>query len=204
MISIENKVIFTHPPRCGGTSFESLLGLPESGEHFEKYKHASLTEHISYIENLNLKENDFKKVSVIRNPWERMVSWFLFLKKRKNPYVKNTDFQKFVEKCTFHEFIRFINTILSSNSFLKRPYMFYMCDKGSFKIEYLIRYENYESDINKVLNLLNFKNENSDLKLPEKRGCGSNYNYRNFYNRETKNIVNIIYQDDINFFKYCF
>ena len=133
-----------------------------------------------------------------------MVSWFFFIKNRKNPYVKDTDFQKFVEKSNFDQFIKFIFINLDDKSLLKRPYLFYMCDKNIFKIDYVIRYENYESDIDRVLTLLKVRKNNNNVKYSKKRTCGLKYNYRDFYNKETKSIVENIYCEDINFFKYSF
>jgi hypothetical protein len=200
MISIENKVIFTHPPRCGGTSFEFLLGLPESGEHFEKYKHASLTDHLNYISEYNLDDIRFKKISIIRNPWDRMVSWFFFIKKRKNPFVKNTNFQKFVENSDFDQFVEYIYNC-EKQFFLRRPYSFYMCDKDIFGIDFIIRYENYEYDIINVLKLLKISNISN---TPKMRSSCSYANYRNYYNNKSKKIIENLYIQDIEFFKYSF
>jgi hypothetical protein len=201
MISIENKVIFTHPPRCGGTSFESLLGLPESGEHFEKYKHASLTDHLNYISISKLDDIQFKKISIIRNPWARMVSWFFFIKKRKNPFVKNTNFQKFVENSNFNQFVEYVNYNLEKQSLLKRPYSFYMCDKDIFRIDFIIRYENYEHDIINALKLLNISNISN---IPNMRSSCSPVNYRDYYSSKSKKIIENLYIQDIEFFKYLY
>jgi hypothetical protein len=202
MISIKNKVIFTHPPRCGGTSFEFLLGMPDSGEHFEKYKHASLTEHLAYLSELNLNKNDFKKISIIRNPWERVVSWYFFIKNRKNPWARRTFFQNAVEKYGFNEFVTFLDQNFKKNHFLKRPYSFYMRNEHQFDINFVIRYENYYSDVSKALDLLNVKYKNT---IPRLRSGGAGcLDYKQFYNEKTKKIVDDIYRDDIDFFGYTF
>ena len=79
MSIITDKFIYIHVPKTGGTSLETLIG--GSG-------------HMSIREMMKQEKDDFKNpldlsektplVTIVRNPWSRLVSAFVFLKNHKN------------------------------------------------------------------------------------------------------------------------
>ena len=87
IFDVEKKYIFTHPPKCGGTSVEiALLGKElfdeENIPKWRPWKHASLIKQIEEVKRLGYDPDDFLKFSIIRNPWERVYSWFKFVKSK--------------------------------------------------------------------------------------------------------------------------
>ena len=73
MISHELKTIFIHIPRTGGTSIETAL----VGNNWWKIEPA--TKHIDWCEAKKFYANywnDYLKFSVVRNPWDWLVSLY--------------------------------------------------------------------------------------------------------------------------------
>ena len=74
MISNEHKTIFVHIPKTAGTSVKGIF----SKEHERPFPHKTIHE----IKEKNPKEyNSYKKFAVVRNPYDRMVSWYAFQKR---------------------------------------------------------------------------------------------------------------------------
>jgi hypothetical protein len=79
MSIITEKYIFIHIPKTGGTSLELIIG--GSG-------HCSVNEMIKngkddFGNKLNLKK-EIPLITIVRNPFQRLISAFLFLKQLKN------------------------------------------------------------------------------------------------------------------------
>lgn len=74
-ISEEHKFYFVHVPKCGGTSFDELAqfkeeyALPRGGHRSLAY----------FISTLGTRLSEFHGCSVVRNPWDRIVSAFAYL-----------------------------------------------------------------------------------------------------------------------------
>ena len=132
------KIIFTHPPKCGGTSFEHFLGFKNYGEHCRLYKHASLVDHVKAIEKINQNADDFAKISIIRNPWERMVSWYFHLREKalfaeRFGKLKNR-IQSLASDLEFNEFVDCINKF--NIEIFHRDFSYYMFgESNTFEID---------------------------------------------------------------------
>lgn len=201
------KIIFTHPPKCGGTSFEHFLGFKNYGEHCRLYKHASLADHVKEIKKINQNADDFAKISIIRNPWERMVSWYFHLREKalfaeKFGKPKNR-IQSIASELGFNEFVDYINKF--NIEIFHRNFSYYMFGKSNtFEIDFVIRYENYETNFLKCLKF--FKMSEIDERfIPRKnQTLNRDPDYKNYYNQKSKKIISTIYGADIDFFKYVF
>lgn len=195
MFCSKRKIIFTHPPKCGGTSFENYLKF----NNHERYKHASLVEHLCAIKSLGLNPDEFTKISVIRNPWERAASHFFHIKNRQflYPNCKNK-----IEDSSFELFINNMRDNISSH--INRDCTFFMYNQNyEFNIDFVIRYENYINDFISCLNKIDIK-INSELEIPHEKKNYYQYNYKEMYSLSTKKIIEDIYKKDIELFKYRF
>jgi hypothetical protein len=211
MYDLDKKIIFTHPHKCGGTSIESILGflsLREKNPGIHAFKHGSLEMHIDKIKLKGLDPSTFFKFSIIRNPWSRAVSFYNHNKYKEFYYYANeaTDreipthvrdarcmtFKEFVLKYYKHDFNSKVST---------KPYMF-LGDK--FSLDYIIRLENLKEDLLRIKDLLQI---GLDVDIP----CLNNTdeyairkNYQSYYDLETKNIIEKLFEWDINTFGYKF
>lgn len=91
LIDHKNKTIFIHIPRTGGTSIESAF-FDKDWEHIEKFtKHLHWkTAKVIYYPFWD----DYTKFTVVRNPWDWIVSLFYSHKKFR---AKRKTWEEFVE-----------------------------------------------------------------------------------------------------------
>jgi hypothetical protein len=199
MIDFDKKIIFTHYPKCAGTTIEAAFNWhpscfkKKSKEKrnativFKKFKHASLEQHIRYIEkSSDLSSEQFFKFTCIRNPWDLAVSWYFFQRYNKRK-IAQCSFEEYVEKrCKESDFLNI------------KPFLFH---KNNYSIDYVIRYENYEEDTQKIFDKYKVtwnKNFNTKSRPP-------NTPYKNFYNNlNTKNMIEEKSKTMIELFGYKF
>tara|TARA_R110000744_G_scaffold373932_1_gene486382 strand:+ start:40 stop:702 length:663 start_codon:yes stop_codon:yes gene_type:complete len=78
MIINKYKVIFIHIPKNAGTSIETYF---DKEPHVKGFQIARKHDNIEIIKNnFPEKYKTYKKFTIIRNPYDRMVSWYFFLK----------------------------------------------------------------------------------------------------------------------------
>lgn len=74
MIIKNKKLLFIHIPRTGGTSIEHSFGYPRcKGGINSLAQHNTLNQ---YSEEENI--NSYFTFSFVRNPWDRLISWYLW------------------------------------------------------------------------------------------------------------------------------
>ena len=93
MISVKNKFIIITPPKTGSVSITTFMmkyinvsniiqqrsECFDYSDHFSKTsKHTSIDEmYKKWDENILGNFNDYQKFGTIRNPWDRLVSWWM-------------------------------------------------------------------------------------------------------------------------------
>lgn len=215
MVNIERKFIFTHPKKCAGTSIEKAFRdeLNLSKEMWDQYlnRHAPLKCELDIVKKHGYDEKDFFKFSIIRNPWDRVVSMYYYLIHREVPKAhicKNPKMAKYllkIKEMTFNEFCVFEFESSDFKQF-ETPTRIYLFDDDEYKIDYVIKYENITEGYNfcmKKLNLLNLNYDklqriHGDTPRPKK------IHYRRYYDKRTKEMVAKHFEFDIDFFKYTF
>jgi chondroitin 4-sulfotransferase 11 len=211
MYDLNKKFIFTHPIKCGGTSLEELFGflrLREKHPNVHIFKHASLQQHFEELKNKNVNLDSFFKFSIIRNPWDRAVSFYhhkkyqaykawqkMYPEKELPEYVedaRNMTFKEFIFKYGKHNFNSDVST---------KPFMFF---ENKFCMDYVIRLENLQEDFLKLKPRLQIDTDeliphrnNSDIYLKRKH-CTE------YYDIETKEFIEKQFEWDIKTFNYQF
>lgn len=246
MFHLDNKFIFTHVPKCGGGSLRRIFTNNKQfkpkilDEEYPKQrfygcgpyhrnkdtnktiddigleKHGSITDYIKKLQELGFNHEDFLKISIIRNPWDRAVSYYYHIKssevrywhklrdeeglsereKKLRPDYKRISHQA-SDQFTFNEFL---NKELYLRNISSHEKMFY---KEKYIVDFVVRYENYEKDVFNLMKKLEVKYY--DLKK-------INYNttrplkddYRSYYNKETKQIISNFFEEEIDLFNYTF
>ena len=212
VISKKHKYIFFHLPKNAGVSLsralirqEKLLQikgyfayisrqlLRKKDNFYLSIKDKELIFFNSHITCYNFYDifnkkcfNDFQKIAVARNPWDRMVSRYFYSKK------VNKKFKNF----TFEEFVNFD---IKNNMIVLNQYRFCTKDKTNFCIDKVIKFENLNSDFNEIS--LSIFGKKDLLKYFNKT---EHAEYRNYYNTELKDKIYINFKKDINFFDYDF
>lgn len=206
VINHKYKFLFVHIHKTGGSSIRNSL-LELEGSEFYAHHHT----HLKWINYNNF--NSYYKFCFVRNPWDRLVSWYCgILKLRTNNnfqrYIKSysSNFSEFLN-CTrvIHERIFSKNEKNSDNSI---PYyksisynqLDYISDVYNNNIaNYIGKFENLNNDWailldNLKINFITLKKDN----------VGNHKNYKNYYNEEDILKVKNLYKKDIEFFNYTF
>jgi len=212
VISKKHKYIFFHLPKNAGVSVSrALIGqekllqikryfayisrqiLRKKDNFYLSIKDKELIFFNSHITCYNFYDifnkkcfNDFQKIAVVRNPWDRMVSRYSYSKK-VNKKFKNVTFEEFV------------NFDIKNNMHVLNQYRFCTKDKTNFCIDKVIKFENLNSDFNEIS--LSIFGKKDLLKHSNKT---EHVEYRNYYNTELKDKIYINFKKDINFFDYDF
>jgi hypothetical protein len=181
VIDIEKKIIFTHPPKCGGTTIEGafkwhpnyvcLKTNPDYVNYFKQFKHGNLKKHIEYIESLGYQEKDFFKISCIRNPWDLIRSWSINHKHHKQVEAEGS-FEEYVERVFLHK-----------NVLDMKEYFYY---NGSYYIDYVIRFENYKQECETIFEKYNVSWPDVNFNTNSRP---QNTDYKDIHTEMTKNVV---------------
>jgi len=193
---IKNQVIFIHVPKVAGIGLLKSLGVNYAN-------HTPL-----YMYELEDKEkfNKYFKIGFVRNPWERLVSAFFYLKQvpdkssyglmMKDKLNKVDTFENFVLELNNN--LEFRNEILKEIHFLCQ-YSWLMNSAGEIEMDYIGKFEDLEDGFL----ILKEKLHKEDAQL--KKYNGSNHKpYWIYYNEEMVEIVRRIYSKDIITFNYDF
>ena len=89
------KIIFIHIAKNCGNSFKRLLAQEEHLELISDLKFFNVNYKLSDYENKIKNLNEIYKFTIIRNPWDRLVSYFFFKKKY---LLKKIEFRSLLEK----------------------------------------------------------------------------------------------------------
>lgn len=199
MINEELKLIYIHPPKTGGWSICTLF----NGDLDEKRRVMPKHHSIHYYKNLGIDLNKYFIFSTTRNPWERMVSAYVFLmdvfKRDKENIEKRiydiTTIEEF-SKMTFENYVDItfnhslnektsIN-LTSDNScwFFIEPILDWITYENKICVDYICNQSNLEEDLKIVKKLLNYSVDTPNINKT------SHNDYREFYNLNLKKKLN--------------
>lgn len=191
-----HKIIFIHVPKVAGNAIiKSLYGTSALGHNtLDEYRNDNIT-----------KYNHYYKIGFCRNPWDRAVSSYSYLKQGgrgrldiefRNKYLNNTNsFTDFVLKLQDD---KYRNHILKWIHFIPQI-RFLSIDNKTIGVDFLGRYENINEDFKSLCISLN----RQPISLIKDNKSIRN-EYRQYYNKETVNIIQYIYKQDIDLFGYEF
>jgi len=233
MINNEKKIIFIHIPKNAGTAIEWALMTNKEKKQCEKmmgyeewkmqnYNGEKLTRHAKvyeYKNSLKEKYNDYKKFAVVRNPYERMVSWYLYLKKlvednekrwfdlqlgylvdKEKNKQKLNDLMNYKPPKFNYTFKQFVSNHWKIAELVKLSVGFAGNYKELFDPQFnwvddtveIIRYENLKEEIKKIINV--------DLTL--RNVSNHEQEYINYYTKQTADIVYNDYIEDFKIYNY--
>jgi hypothetical protein len=188
------KCIFVHIPKAAGVSVNKALFGNLGGSH-HKLKDYQLI--------FNKKEfNAYYKFTFVRNPWDRLVSTYFFL---KNGGFHENDKVWFDENLSqFNNFEEFVLNWLNEDNIYKWihfiPQYEFITVNGKVLIDDIYKLEHIEESmvtIAQKLNLtLELRHENQNPNRKSK--------YREYYSPKTKDVVSSVYKKDIELFDYQF
>lgn len=199
-INHEKKLIFINIPKNAGTSIIEAMGVDNAlfDVSLEQYKEIYKDYWDFYL-----------KFSVVRNPFDRFISAYKFIRSKKNlnPLLQISKVLKSgkIIKLDRHPnhfqalqydingFIKYLYENKEQHTFMTFPQSFFICDKyDRLKIDKIVRFENLENDLKEIgisnINLLNKSNIDDKTKI--------------ILSPESKNILYEMYEMDFKNFNY--
>lgn len=179
--------IFIHINKNGGTSISQALRIPQ--------------EHYTCLEKrrrVGKKAWDRKiKFSVIRNPWDRIVSLYCYRLKTNQTNLRslNISFEKWINLVLVEQHSRFFD---KPKMFM--PQMNWLVDENDNTIvDIILKFEHLSEDFNNFTSQLDL----TDIVLPHVNRT-TRATYRSYFNEQTKDIVETFYSKDIKSFGYSY
>ena len=181
LIAHKHKFILLHAGKCAGVSIrQSLNSITDEDKIEIAINHPTLAECQEIIRQSNYDPEEYMIVAMVRNPFDRMVSWYY------HSLYKAKSFSG-----SFEDFCDDRLSVASEN--LIPPYD---------KCNHIIRFENLQGDFNKFLDALGFPSHN----LPHKNKSMSKgkKHYSTLYTKKTKEITANYFASVIEMFNYEF
>lgn len=189
--------------------------------------HFHLLDQINIIEKgLFQDSKKYFKFTFVRNPWDRLVSHYFFATRFKDgihPLTKKPLPQQMLYKLSFKEFIMNLEEIkmntnwvleqtlgqaihlkklLDSKGFCNNCYDWISDENGKMlPIDFIGKFENLEEDYNKLTKLINCPVLPNQL---PKENPSKHQHYTTYYDKDMIQIVNKLFEKDIETFKYKF
>jgi len=200
MISLQKHFLFVHIPKTAGNSIQTALrdysedqlvalrkeqdGIERFGLRNPKYnikKHSTLAEYRDALENEQFRS--LYKFSCVRNPWDRMVSYYFTPTQSPETWDRK-------------KFRKMISKIVSVADYLRLD----QDDEDPFtNVDYIMRFENLAEDFRTVCGKVGI----SAATLPRYNRSNREH-YSKYYDDELRELVRTQFAVEIERFGYTF
>jgi sporulation protein YlmC with PRC-barrel domain len=211
-------VIFIHLQRTGGNSIhkefqeldQNLILNIEFDLSLKRTRHCFASDIKAIIDNNIF--NNYTKFCVVRNPFDRMVSWYSMLKQGFGndrvvmPYkaVKTVGDEVIIEvnknTNSFEDFIMLPRN--HKSGLFERFYvnqLDYISENNNILVDRILRFENLSCDFNNLAKEIGFAG-----KLPHVNKSKHREDYRNYYTKNAKEAILQRFKQDFEYFGYSF
>lgn len=178
MICHQRKLIFIHIPKTGGTSIEIALGQEQCG--LQKHE---LPSNIIWDYGRELWKS-YYKFTFVRNPWDRLVSWYFFR-------IENNQFSG-----PFAAYLKHLDPVLCYTPWYNRQQVDWIERE---RLDFIGRFEKLNEDWTVVCQEANLGN----IILPWAFKTHHRH-YSHYYDDKTRDLVARWFKDDIETFHYTF
>ncbi|MCS3939539.1 hypothetical protein GGP84_002171 [Salinibacter ruber] len=157
---------------------------------FENPPHPTAIEVKRYFNN---EWDNFYKFCFVRNPYEKAVSDYIY---RVESRGKNVSFSQFLERIAKPEVVDPENVVPN------RPVNWPMYTiNDNIAVDFIGRYEKLEDHLSHICKNIDIKYDTKLLPVSKRK---KDYNYREYYSDKEKELVDYIYEREINEFNYSF
>lgn len=196
---IKRKIIFIHIPKTGGTTIENYMKTIDKPIFYGGYGKLKniIFQHLNYKNYIKFfgKEeyNKFIKFSIVRNPYDRLISEY-YWSKLNIGFKSNKTFDYFLNQVEDIVTNRKYNLTIHHNHFI--PQYEFICDSNNnIVVDKLFKFEEF----NEILKFLNEKKYNTKK---EKNLNVSKNKEKIILNNNQKKKIYELYKKDFEIFKY--
>jgi len=192
IINHEKKLIFIHIPKTAGTSIYKSLGVKDISYQNKLLGHESIE---NYKERYKSYWDIYLKFTVVRDPIDRFISAYKFIRMRENFWYKDDPsphiHYEICNSLDINQYILHLYNAPENHSLHTLPQIWFIENKyKKIEVDYIAKYENLNDDLKKIgvdlterLNVSTINNINS-IQLTKK----------------SKKILYKMYEIDYNFF----
>lgn len=212
MISHEHKCIFVHIPKTAGMSilsffypnihfhhtladYDRLFGwCPKRKIHMQHATSKQLLETGLITED---QWNDYFKFTFVRNPWDRAYSDYRWIQEFTG--IKGSFMDYLSKKGKFSSILNNDENWEYLGDHLLPQSTFFDIE-GEYELDYIGRFENFNSDINRILEILKIEKDFNAYQNTSRR----RKDYSLFYTKTYKQMVGNKFHKDVELFGYEF
>lgn len=194
MLGKKRNLYFVHIPKNAGNSIRPIC---------RKENIKIITHNIRRRNKRLLAAHRGKKkihaFCVSRNPYDRVVSAYYYLLNKTAHKHDIADREEFIEPYTgFFDFVKNGLFEAAEEQLHFLPQVFWIRNKeGNPEIETILRMENLQHDFDKFCMKMNLRNYKLDITNTSRRKS-----WQNYFNEESRRIVQDIYHEDFEYFDY--
>lgn len=208
MISHKHRCIFVHIPKTGGTSVEDLIWPSHAKRSdadlwmgfIDLYRNKYQTGGLQHLCASQIREeigdtvfDNYFKFSIVRNPWDKAVSQYVYMSKR-------TDLREYIGMGPKDGFKRYLNLISSRKHVQWEPQVSFLLDANrNCIVDYIGRFENFNHSVELIARKIGIPIS----KIPH-TNKGKRRDVEEYYDSESREIVAAMYEEDIKAFGYSF
>jgi hypothetical protein len=204
IICDSRRFVFVHVQKTGGSTITKMIvsQLPDEEYRSNAKRHSPLAKILAKEPELT----DYYVFGFVRDPWDRMVSWWNMIDAWKNRYRKRgISFEEkqnsFFRRCAAYEtFDEFVLRGTAEIPRVRRPQVRYLRTRGR-RADFIGRAENFAEDARAALDRVGL--DSSSL-LHHNRGHQDPRTYRDYYTDATRRRVEELFAPDIREFGYRF
>tara|TARA_B100000767_G_C19654905_1_gene488422 strand:- start:251 stop:892 length:642 start_codon:yes stop_codon:yes gene_type:complete len=210
VISKKNKLIFFHLPKNAGTSISDLLLRNENYYYswviFSKILKRFTKKDNFFFDNFQNKIhllrshesvksieekispnifNNYFKFAIVRNPYSRFVSRY--------------NYTKLISNINHLQFSEFVKHYIELDMITDKQYQFLLNKNGKIGVDKVFKLENINKDINEITSKINI----NPIKF-YRMNTSTYDDYKQYYDADTKKIVENFCKEDLDFFNYDF
>ena len=198
VISKDKRFLFIRIQKTASSSIKESL-FNECPDCIETLTHSIAKDEKEKITNWD----NYFKFAFVRNPFERLVSWYNMIQFNYNPIFEPNNLWKYAmdNSTNFTEFIKNCTEPILEGEYRCFAWnqLDYISNDNGIIIDFIGRYENLNSDFEVICHNIGI---NAPI-LPKVR-VGKQVNYRDYYTDETKSIISERFKRDIDYFNYKF
>jgi hypothetical protein len=216
MVINDLKCVFVHIPKTAGSSIEQVLypRLSHGGAVISEISDTNLfagwnKEHKFWMHHATMQQindlyekdvSEYFKFAFVRNPYERAISDWKFLRGKSNKRWRSKTFLKYLNREGYFERILSNSNDESTRIDHTYPqYNFIYDDNGKCLVDFIGKFENLQQDFDTICDKIGIPRQ----QLPHENKTKHKH-YTEYYDDETRSIVAEKYAKDIEYFGYEF